>query len=223
MNPQVFSVVPEFLSSDQCDYICELADMLKDQWSQGAVGGRDEPGHFDDIRQCKTLFFQEKEEEWEKLGLHDELQDMYQYIDMQFNTALEKMGLGHIHLSDREDFQYTHYDDNGENYNWHKDMHHEPYSEGAGRWEGLVRKMSMTVFLNDFSEYEGGMLELENPLWYGPNDQHYRINTFTPDWMADIKKGSAIIFQSSLMHRVTPVTKGVRKSLVAWYLGYPWT
>jgi PKHD-type hydroxylase len=33
------------------------------------------------------------------------------------------------------------------------------------------------------------------------------------------KKGSVILFPSFTMHRVTPVTKGVRRSLVLWVGG----
>ena len=34
-------------------------------------------------------------------------------------------------------------------------------------------------------------------------------------------KGSLIIFPSDLWHRVRPVTKGTRYSLVIWNLGWP--
>ena len=36
-----------------------------------------------------------------------------------------------------------------------------------------------------------------------------------------LPQGSIVIFPSYLWHRVTPVTKGVRYSLVIWNLGYP--
>ena len=36
-----------------------------------------------------------------------------------------------------------------------------------------------------------------------------------------LPKGSIIVFPSFLWHRVKPVTKGVRYSLVVWNLGYP--
>ena len=34
-------------------------------------------------------------------------------------------------------------------------------------------------------------------------------------------KGSIVVFPSFLWHRVKPVTKGTRYSLVLWHLGYP--
>jgi len=36
------------------------------------------------------------------------------------------------------------------------------------------------------------------------------------------KKGSIIVFPSFNWHQVTPVTRGVRYSLVTWHLGQPW-
>ena len=36
-----------------------------------------------------------------------------------------------------------------------------------------------------------------------------------------LPKGSVIVFPSFVWHRVKPVTKGVRYSLVMWNLGYP--
>ena len=35
------------------------------------------------------------------------------------------------------------------------------------------------------------------------------------------KKGSMIVFPSFIRHRVKPVTKGTRHSLVLWHIGYP--
>jgi len=94
--------------------------------------------------------------------------------------------------------QYTEYPEGGF-YEWHVDndvnMQHEP----------PVRKISMTLLLNDPSEFEGGDLELlENK------------NKATR-----LKQGHAIIFASFLRHRVNPVTKGMRQSLVCWFGGKP--
>ena len=62
----------------------------------------------------------------------------------------------------------------------------------------------MHNFLNHESEFEGGELEL-----------------FAEGNVAPLKQGHAIFFASFLQHRVTPVTKGVRKSLVVWFGGTP--
>ena len=39
---------------------------------------------------------------------------------------------------------------------------------------------------------------------------------------APSKKGAAIIFPSFYLHRVTPVTSGIRKSFVLWVGGEPY-
>ena len=71
-----------------------------------------------------------------------------------------------------------------------------------------VRKLSMTTLLND--NFEGGQLEFAS---YGKEEC-----TITP---IEMKKGSAVVFPSHMEHRVAPVTKGTRYSLVCWFLGPP--
>ena len=93
--------------------------------------------------------------------------------------------------------QYTEYPEGGF-YDWHMDcdvnMTHEP----------PVRKISMTILLNHESQFEGGELEL-----------------MAPGKKAKLTQGNAITFASFLNHRVAPVTRGVRQSLVVWFGGTP--
>jgi len=93
--------------------------------------------------------------------------------------------------------QYTEYPEGGF-YEWHVDndvnMQHEP----------PVRKISMTCLLSPESEFEGGDLEL-----------------MKEGQSAKIKQGHAIFFASFIRHRVKPVTRGNRKSLVMWFGGTP--
>ena len=72
----------------------------------------------------------------------------------------------------------------------------------------LVRKLSFSLQLTDPSEYEGGDLELVG--FQGKTTQ--------------MKKGLGVImfFDSRMIHRVTPVTKGERRSLVGWITGPRW-
>jgi PKHD-type hydroxylase len=93
-----------------------------------------------------------------------------------------------------EPFQYTLYDKEGDHYDLHLDI-------GP---DGLAtnRKISIVIMLND--GYEGGELEIHNSI--NPICVKLPYNT-------------AIVFPSFLMHRVSPVTKGIRKSLVCWYHG----
>ena len=75
----------------------------------------------------------------------------------------------------------------------------------------LIRKISITIFLNDPDEYGGGELDIETR---GPKEK-MRYDTFK------LHKGSIVIFPSNKWHRVRPVTSGVRKSLVTWFSGPP--
>ena len=93
--------------------------------------------------------------------------------------------------------QYTEYPEGGF-YEWHVDNDvncaHEP----------PVRKISMTLLLSPESEFEGGDLEL-----------------MAEGKIAKIKQGHAVFFASFIRHRVKPVTRGRRQSLVMWFGGTP--
>ena len=99
-------------------------------------------------------------------------------------------------------------------YDWHCDSFEEPYNRPDNEnTHGKVRKLSMTVSLTDPDEYEGGDLEF---------DFRNRDDGSQPRICEEIrKKGSIIVFPSFVWHRVKPVTKGTRHSLVCWNLGYP--
>jgi PKHD-type hydroxylase len=97
-----------------------------------------------------------------------------------------------------ENIQYTEYygSDQG-GYEWHMDI---------GSTGGMnLRKISITVQLSDSDEYEGGDLQL----WTGG----------TMPLTAPRGKGNVVVFPSFMLHRVTPVTTGTRKSFVIWLGG----
>jgi PKHD-type hydroxylase len=77
---------------------------------------------------------------------------------------------------------------------------------------------SMTCQLTDGSKYSGGELEFDFRQ-YSPQmrDEAQHLKKATEI----LSKGSIIIFPSFVWHRVKPVTKGTRYSLVVWHLGYP--
>ena len=108
-----------------------------------------------------------------------------------------------------EAFQYTIYNKN-QFYDWHCDSFKKPYSEGS--FKGYIRKLSATISLNSPDEYEGGNLEFS---WFdGKKIQTQVCEEILP-------RGSIVIFPSFVHHRVTPVTRGTRYSLVLWSLGKP--
>jgi len=117
-----------------------------------------------------------------------------------------------------ESCQFTKYKHN-QYYDWHTDPWDKPYQRKEGDPEnGKVRKLSMTCQLTDGSEYTGGELEFDFRN-YDPNmrDESKHIRQ-VPEILP---KGSIVVFPSHLWHRVKPVTRGTRYSLVVWHLGYP--
>ena len=116
-----------------------------------------------------------------------------------------------------ESCQFTKYKLN-QYYDWHCDSWEKGYDQPKTFSHGKIRKLSMTCQLTDGSEYSGGELEFDFRQ-YSPQmrdeAQHLRKATEI------LPKGSIIVFPSFLWHRVKPITKGTRYSLVVWHLGYP--
>ena len=117
---------------------------------------------------------------------------LYQRIFNMVNEANDHLwGFNLSHAA--ESLQYTEYPPNGGHYDWHID---------CGPHIQAQRKISVTVQLND--DYEGGELQL----WRGQKPV-----------TALKEKACVVIFPSYMLHRITPVTKGVRNSLVLWLGG----
>jgi len=80
----------------------------------------------------------------------------------------------------------------------------------------LEERLSVTVTLSDPKDYKGGELEFD-------------FRNQDPDKKPNIKKcteilpkGSLVVFPGFVWHRVCPVKKGSRHSLVIWNLGWPY-
>ena len=113
-------------------------------------------------------------------------------------------------LVDSEACQFTIYNKN-QFYSWHTDSDEKIYENKD--WYGLMRKLSVTVSLSDPEDYEGGLLEFDLR-------NIGQINTSEIIKCKEIlPRGSIVVFPSYTWHRVSPVTKGTRLSLVQWNLG----
>lgn len=122
---------------------------------------------------------------------------------------------------DEEALQYTKYNE-GMFYGWHNDAgisnHYKPTSiANIGNTRGidfinqnaeLVRKISFSLQLSNPDDYEGGNLEL--------------VDESGKSYIAPRQQGNLILFDSRTRHRVTEITKGVRKSIVGWVIGSRW-
>jgi PKHD-type hydroxylase len=95
-----------------------------------------------------------------------------------------------------EMIQYTEYYQDGGHYDYHLDI--------GGGYPLNQRKISITVQLTGPDEYSGGDFEI--------------LRGKSPESLPKLK-GCVLVFPSYLLHRVTPVTGGTRKSLVLWVGG----
>ena len=116
-----------------------------------------------------------------------------------------------------EQLQFTKYKLN-QYYDWHQDSFNKPFDKPNTLDHGKIRKLSMTCQLTDSSEYEGGELEFDFRD-YDPPQRDEAKHLIQAKQI--LSKGSIIVFPSFVWHRVKPVRKGVRYSLVMWNLGYP--
>ena len=100
--------------------------------------------------------------------------------------------------------QYSEYNNKGAHYEYHMDVSFASINERFV----IGRKLSLSVMLNEQSEFTGGQFQividsqtLENPL------------------TVPHKRGRFVFFPAFMMHRVAPVHTGTRRSLVFWALG----
>ena len=136
---------------------------------------------------------------------------MYDLIWPYMVTANQDAGWRYA-IKSAETMQITRYKKGG-HYDFHYDGcgdHLSAYSEPGNIFmDGPVRKLSMTLLLND--NYEGGEFQFTS---YAKE----KCKISTPEFN---NVGSIIVFPSYIEHRVAPVTKGFRYSLVTWFLGPP--
>jgi len=90
-----------------------------------------------------------------------------------------------------EDVQFVRYGPGGHFQVWHSDAGLDRFDE---------RRISVSVELSEPGDYDGGVLEIAPALGLPRT----------------LPRGGARLFRSRMIHRVTPVTRGVRHALVAW-------
>jgi len=103
-------------------------------------------------------------------------------------------------LSGLAQFQHAVYDvSDGGYFDWHKDYGRDPSNRSLE-----PRKLTMSVQLTDPSHYEGCELQIRagNQIDIAPKS-----------------RGTIVAFPANVLHRVTPIVSGTRKSLVAWAFG----
>jgi len=153
------------------------------------VGTQDEQ-EVEKVRKSKVHFYKkDKNTNW--------IFDKFNAIITGINESYYNYNLNGYH-----DFQYTEYYASEEGkYDWHMDMLH-----GQSNQNG-TRKLSVVMCLSDpEKDFEGGDFEIN----VGNQNEPQKIV---------MKRGRIIFFPSYIIHRVKPITKGIRKSIVIWVIG----
>jgi PKHD-type hydroxylase len=128
---------------------------------------------------------------------NQELPDIYSSV---VNTVLSVNNIHYkYNLNYIEPLQYSVYESNDQGF---YDIHCD--NVYARNSSGFMRKISFSILLNDPEEFEGGDL---------------MFHTTTEPFKVSLKKSDMILFPSFVPHSVSPVTKGVRKTLVGWVCG----
>lgn len=183
-------------SDEELDQIIEIGKNKKTH--KGSIGSTTpeqvESGevNIDDIRKSNTSWLSQNDCSW--------LYDRLGWIAQQLNGKFYDFDLWGFH----EDMQFTTYDgDEKGHYEWHIDSGLS-INDTSNVDNRLPRKFSLSLLLSDPNDFEGGDLQVKigkTPL------------------VCQKERGIVIGFPSYTVHRVTPVTKGIRYSLVVWCTG----
>ena len=128
-------------------------------------------------------------------GDEDELMPIYTevaYKMRQINDCMWK-----YRVNGWEPFQYSQYDESySGHFNWHIDVHPKFNVDDPD-----PRKISFSVGLSNINDYDGGdfMIKIDR------NEKVFKLD-----------RGDVIAFPSWMLHKVSPVIKGLRRTLVGW-------
>tara|TARA_Y100001938_G_C7891700_1_gene330133 strand:- start:51 stop:638 length:588 start_codon:yes stop_codon:yes gene_type:complete len=177
----------KFLTKEECN---QLINEGKKGLHEAQVFDQENNDIKSSIRETNVSFFK-------KGNVVDKI--LEKVIDCIGLTAINYYG---VSITDIEPIQYAEYEI-GMFYGWHTDS-------GTTVRQSIKRDISASLILNDKSEYTGGSLQMVL------SHNISRDNVITPQDVEDQEQGTLIIFPSSMIHQVTPVLSGVRKSLVLW-------
>lgn len=185
-------VHPGVFDAEECDRILALgADLTIDEAGLEGADGATADGA---IRRAAIGWLPlDDRSEW----IHQRLDAVCREANLRYRFDLSGL---------EEDLQFTTYADPGAFYTWHQDGLDGPVAH---------RKLSLVVQLSDPATYEGADLELFQV-----------VEDLEGDELAEFRqlvrgRGTVVVFPSFEYHRVTPLRRGVRHSLVSWVSGPP--
>ena len=192
-DPFYWWIWPAELAPDRCQ---QLIDIGKDKWKTSeTIGSHRSNTSPKGIRDSNVFWIKD--------------QKVIDLIWPYMESANKRAGFNYD-ITAVESIQLTRYCKEGF-YSWHMDglgSHRTAYNIPNSKFlHGKTRKLSMTILLN--SDFKGGHLKI------------YSCNPKQKTKQPDMSTGSIVVFPSFLFHRVTPITKGIRYSLVSWFVGPP--
>jgi PKHD-type hydroxylase len=179
-------------TNEQLDQICEIGDS-KDLDDATIVGGQDSDA-VKDIRRSKVKFI-------EKDNSTSWIFDSLNYVGQTLNNQYYN-----FNLNGYRDIQYTVYESDEEGmYDWHMDT--ILGNQLNNTWDSETRKLTLILLLSEPDvDFSGGELEIN------PGRESFPDRPVLP-------RGRILAFPSFMIHRVKPVTAGIRKSIVVWIEG----
>ena len=195
----MFYVFPRAVVPDVCEQIIKDCKQnilgkasIKVCSQDGTIVSRNDP----EVRKTSIHFIEDKDNKVNKLVWHF----LREANKIQFNYDLTYF----------QPIQFGEYKDGGF-YGWHKDDDGNAIDE-----PNEIRKLTAVLVVSNPDTFEGGELQ-----FYTGDRPMEDMGEITGEQITnDIKaQGSVIVFDSRDWHRVTPVTKGVRHSIVCWTVG----
>jgi len=194
----------EVLSPKVCDDIIKYGKSFQDELAK--IGG-----HNGDTAQVSIKNLKKKRNS-NIVWLNDYW--IYHHIHPYIHMANKNAGWN-FDWDFSESCQFTKYSKK-QFYGWHRDSWEVPYhAPNDPQRHNKIRKLSVTVSLSDPATYKGGNLE------FNLNEEDLSKQKNKIVCKESRPRGSIVVFPSFTLHRVQPVTKGNRYSLVIWNLGYP--
>jgi len=203
----IFWHFPNALTNKFCQEVLDFSSKQESRLGVTGVVGNDRDPKKDPLSKEETQDVMKKRKS-EIVWLNEPwiYKEITPFIDMANKSANWNFDWDYS-----EEIQFTKYS-KGQYYGWHRDSFFEPYTEKNGKQRaGKTRKLSVTCQLSDPNDYEGGDLEFANL----NDDMKLEV------YKAEKQKGSVTVFPSFVYHRVAPINKGTRYSLVVWNLGVP--
>ena len=195
----MFYVFPKAIKPDVCEQIVEdckqnilVNASIKVCSQDGTIVSRNDP----EVRKTSIHFIEDKDNKVNKLVWHF----LREANKIQFNYDLTYF----------QPIQFGEYKDGGF-YGWHQDDDGDAIDE-----PNEIRKLTAVLVVSNPDTFEGGELQ-----FYNGDRPMEDMGEITAEQVTnDIKsQGSVVVFDSRDWHRVTPVTKGVRHSIVCWTVG----